>query len=59
MTDLQALKILFAYQIWRRSDHEPCDFEYSSQELGVAINIAALALLNKIEKKTEDESSKL
>ena len=59
MTDLQALKILFAYQVWRRSDHEPCDFEYSSQELGVAIDIAALALLNNIEKKINDESSEL
>lgn len=59
MTGLQALKILLSYQIWRRSDHEPCNFEYSSQELGVAIDIAALALLNNIEKKTDDESSEL
>ena len=45
MTKRKALEILLAYNLWRRGDHEPCDFEYSARELGVAIDMAALALL--------------
>lgn len=45
MTIKRATEILLAYNVWRRGDHEPCDFEYSALELGVAIDMAALALL--------------
>lgn len=52
MTTKQAIEILLAYNVWRRGDHEPCDFEYSAQELGVAIDMAALALLRTDEITT-------
>ena len=44
MTTKRANEILLAYNIWRRGDHEPCDFEYSSLELGAAIDTACHAL---------------
>lgn len=52
MTKKKALEILLAYNLWRRGEHEPCDFEYSARELGVAIDMAALALLRT--DKTDD-----
>lgn len=57
MTNRQALEILLAHNLWRRGNHKPCDFEYSAQELGVAIDMAALALLrmDNTEKNKDDE----
>ncbi len=57
MTNRKALEILLAYNVWRRGDHEPCDFEYSAQVLGVAIDMAALALLriDDTDKAKDDE----
>lgn len=49
MTAKRATEILLAYNVWRRGDHEPCDFEYSALELGAAIDMAALALLRTMD----------
>lgn len=44
MTYKRAKEILIEYNKWRSGDHEPCDFKYSSLELGTAINLAVHAL---------------
>lgn len=55
MTKKKALEILLAYNLWRRGEHEPCDFVYSARELSVAIDMAALALLRMDNNKTDDD----
>lgn len=40
MTLQRAQQILKEYNEWRRGEHEPCDFKYSSLELGAAIDVA-------------------
>ena len=48
----RAIRILTEYNDWRRGDHEPCDFKYSSLELGAAIDVAIHSMyrLGKIQQ---------
>lgn len=44
MSIQRAIEILTEYNKWRRHEGEPCNFKYSGQELGLAIDVAVKAL---------------
>ena len=44
MTIQRAVKILSEYNDWRRHDGEPCDFKYTGQDVGAAIDTVIAAL---------------
>lgn len=52
MTIKRAIEVLKKYNEWRRHEGEPRPFEFSAQELGVAIDVAVHCMW-KLDKMSE------